>query len=305
MSVAVRPAERTDAALIVLFIRELAEYERAPDAAKATTADIEEALFCEAPRVFALIAEADGEPVGFALYFYNFSTWTGRCGVYLEDLYVREQARGRGAGAAMFAAFPEWYATLFSGFYLPLLLILIALILRGVSFEYRHQGKSPEWAAAFDRMIVIGSAVPAFLWGVAFANIIQVTPIDADFEFTGTLHRVDIDVEGLPVVDPEAEADGSAHASTHGDARPDTPADHAADGDADPDPEADGGAHDPAHDPAHGDAARDPQADRDPEAERVPDPRSIEDRASQDRQARQGQAPVPIRRRASARSRQG
>lgn len=80
------------------------------------------------------------------------------------------------AGACMFAAFPEWYATLFSGFYLPLLLILVALILRGVSFEYRHQ--KPEWAHRFDRMIVFGSAVPAFLWGVAFANIVQGVQLD-------------------------------------------------------------------------------------------------------------------------------
>lgn len=91
------------------------------------------------------------------------------------------------AGACLFAAFPEWYATLFSGFYLPLLLILIALILRGVSFEYRHQRDDPKWRARFDAMIVWGSAIPAFLWGVAVANIVQGVPIDADKEFTGTL----------------------------------------------------------------------------------------------------------------------
>jgi cytochrome d ubiquinol oxidase subunit II len=91
------------------------------------------------------------------------------------------------AGAALFAAFPEWYATLFSGFYLALLLILLALILRGVSFEYRHQRDSLRWKKGFDTMIVVGSAVPALLWGVAFANIVQGVPIDQDFEFTGTL----------------------------------------------------------------------------------------------------------------------
>lgn len=91
------------------------------------------------------------------------------------------------AGASLFAAFPYWYATLFSGFYLALLLILVALILRGVSFEYRHQGRSPQWAAWFDRAIVFGSAVPALLWGVAFANIVQGTPIDEAGNFTGTL----------------------------------------------------------------------------------------------------------------------
>lgn len=91
------------------------------------------------------------------------------------------------AGACLFAAFPEWYATLFSGFYLPLLLILLALILRGVSFEYRHQREGLEWKRRFDTMIVVGSAVPALLWGVAVANIVQGVPIDADFEFIGSL----------------------------------------------------------------------------------------------------------------------
>jgi cytochrome bd ubiquinol oxidase subunit II len=91
------------------------------------------------------------------------------------------------AGACLFAAFPEWYATLFSGFYLPLLLILLALIARGVSFEYRHQRDSLKWKRGFDTMIVVGSAVPSFLWGVAFANIVQGVPIDADYEFTGSL----------------------------------------------------------------------------------------------------------------------
>ncbi|PPH38351.1 cytochrome d ubiquinol oxidase subunit II [Rathayibacter sp. AY1E3] len=91
------------------------------------------------------------------------------------------------AGAALFAAFPEWYATLFSGFYLPLLLILLALIARGVSFEYRHQRPEAQWRRRFDTMIVVGSAVPAFLWGVAFANIVQGVPMDADHNFTGTV----------------------------------------------------------------------------------------------------------------------
>lgn len=81
------------------------------------------------------------------------------------------------AGACLFAAFPEWYATMFSGFYLALLIILIALILRGVSFEYRHQGKSDEWRAWFDRFIFWGSLVPPFLWGVAFSNLIHGVPL--------------------------------------------------------------------------------------------------------------------------------
>lgn len=91
------------------------------------------------------------------------------------------------AGACLFAAFPEWYATLFSGFYLALFLILISLILRGVSFEYRHQGKGQKWTRWFDAFIVIGSALPAFLWGVAFADIIHGTPIDGSHQFVGTL----------------------------------------------------------------------------------------------------------------------
>ncbi|EYT52674.1 cytochrome C oxidase assembly protein [Leucobacter sp. UCD-THU] len=81
------------------------------------------------------------------------------------------------AGASLFAAFPEWYATMFSGFYLALLLILVALILRGVSFEYRHQGKGEQWTRWFDQFIVWGSVVPPLLWGVAFANLVQGLPI--------------------------------------------------------------------------------------------------------------------------------
>ena len=91
------------------------------------------------------------------------------------------------AGASLFAAFPEWYATLFSGFYLALLLILLALIARGVSFEYRHQRPESRWKKWFDGMIIVGSAVPALLWGVAFANIVQGVPLDAGHNYTGTL----------------------------------------------------------------------------------------------------------------------
>ena len=91
------------------------------------------------------------------------------------------------AGAALFAAFPEWYATLFSGFYLALLLILLALIARGVSFEYRHQRPESQWKQWFDRMIIVGSAVPALLWGVAFANIVQGVPLDEGNNYTGSL----------------------------------------------------------------------------------------------------------------------
>ena len=91
------------------------------------------------------------------------------------------------AGACLFASFPEWYATLFSGFYLALLLILLALIARGVSFEYRHQRPDSRWKGWFDGMIIVGSAVPALLWGVAFANIVQGVALDAHHNYTGTL----------------------------------------------------------------------------------------------------------------------
>jgi cytochrome bd ubiquinol oxidase subunit II len=91
------------------------------------------------------------------------------------------------AGASMFAAFPYWYATLFSGFYLPLLLILAALIVRGVAFEYRGKVDSARWRRRWDACIIVGSLVPALLWGVAFANILRGVPIDAKGNFTGTL----------------------------------------------------------------------------------------------------------------------
>ncbi|MFN8123081.1 MAG: cytochrome d ubiquinol oxidase subunit II [Thermoleophilia bacterium] len=89
------------------------------------------------------------------------------------------------AGGATFAAFPEWYATLFSGFYLPLLLILVALIARGVAFEFRGKHDDPKWRDLWDWVIVVGSALPALLWGVAFANIVRGVPIDASGTYTG------------------------------------------------------------------------------------------------------------------------
>jgi cytochrome d ubiquinol oxidase subunit II len=91
------------------------------------------------------------------------------------------------AGGATFAAFPYWYATLFSGFYLPLFLILLALIFRGVAFEYRGKIDGDRWRARWDLAIAVGSWVPAVLWGVAFANIVRGVPINADGDFTGNL----------------------------------------------------------------------------------------------------------------------
>ena len=101
MTIAIRPAAPADVALILCFVRELAEYEREPEAVTATEAMLESALFGAKPLAEAVIAEAEGEPVGFALFFHNFSTWTGLPSLYLEDLYVREAARGRGAGRAL------------------------------------------------------------------------------------------------------------------------------------------------------------------------------------------------------------
>ena len=89
------------------------------------------------------------------------------------------------AGGATFAAFPEWYATLFSGFYLPLLLILVALILRAVAIEYRGKINDASWRRRWDLAIMTSAWIPSILWGVAFANIIRGVPIDATSTYTG------------------------------------------------------------------------------------------------------------------------
>ncbi|HEY8466951.1 MAG TPA: cytochrome d ubiquinol oxidase subunit II [Solirubrobacterales bacterium] len=91
------------------------------------------------------------------------------------------------AGGATFAAFPVWYATLFSGFYLALFLILGALIVRGVAFEFWGKRDDPVWRKRWEWALIGGSAVPALLWGVAWANIVDGVPIDASGEYTGTL----------------------------------------------------------------------------------------------------------------------
>jgi len=89
------------------------------------------------------------------------------------------------AGGATFAAFPMWYATMFSGFYLPLLLILLALIVRVVAFEWRGKIDDDAWRARADRALIIGSWVPAVLWGVAFGNLVRGVHLDADFQYVG------------------------------------------------------------------------------------------------------------------------
>lgn len=99
-----RPAGPADVPLIRSLIRELAEYEREPEAAVATEADLLRDGFGPAPRYFCLLALWDGAPAGFAFYFHNYSTWQGRWGLYLEDLFVRPAFRGRGIGKALFVA---------------------------------------------------------------------------------------------------------------------------------------------------------------------------------------------------------
>ena len=94
------------------------------------------------------------------------------------------------AGGAMFAAFPHWYATLFSGFYIPLFLMLLALILRAVGFEFRSKMSQKWWRKTFDQFIFWGSLIPALLWGVAFTNIVQGLPIGPDKNFTGNLLHI-------------------------------------------------------------------------------------------------------------------
>lgn len=97
----IRPAVANDIPLIVQLIRELAEYEREPHQAVATEHDIRRDGFSANPKFRVVIAEWSGDPVGFALFFYNYSTWMGRAGLYLEDLFVRPAFRGRGIGKSL------------------------------------------------------------------------------------------------------------------------------------------------------------------------------------------------------------
>jgi GNAT superfamily N-acetyltransferase len=100
MATKIRPATREDIPQILTFIRALATYERAPDAVTATEADLERDGFGRNPFYFCLIAEYDGRAAGFALYFFNYSTWLGHPGLYLEDLFVLPELRGLGIGKA-------------------------------------------------------------------------------------------------------------------------------------------------------------------------------------------------------------
>ena len=100
-TVIVRPATVDDSKTILNFILDLAIYEKAEHEMIASEQHIKETLFCKSPKAFALIAELDGVAVGFAVYFFSYSTWLGKYGIYLEDLYVSLDQRGRGAGKAL------------------------------------------------------------------------------------------------------------------------------------------------------------------------------------------------------------
>ena len=103
-SLNIRAAVACDVPLILMFIHELAAYERAPEAVKATESDLLRDGFGEVPRFRCLIVESEHSPAGFALFFYNYSTWEGNAGIYLEDLFVRESFRGQGIGKALLLA---------------------------------------------------------------------------------------------------------------------------------------------------------------------------------------------------------
>jgi GNAT superfamily N-acetyltransferase len=105
--ISIRAARTDDVGLIQGFIRELADYERLLDLMQSTESDLEAALFGDQPKVFADLAEWQGQPVGFALWYYTFSTFKGRHGIYLEDLYVRPEHRGRGIGKALLVRLAE------------------------------------------------------------------------------------------------------------------------------------------------------------------------------------------------------
>jgi len=101
MNLAIRSAQRGEAALVLDFIRKLAEYEKLSHAVEATEADVDQALFGPSPRCHCDFALWNGEPVGFVLWFYNFSTFKGKAGIYLEDLFVDPARRGHGIGKAL------------------------------------------------------------------------------------------------------------------------------------------------------------------------------------------------------------
>jgi len=103
----VRPATPSDVPVLLALVRELAEYEREPDAVTMTGAQLTSALFVPEPHLFAHVAEVEDQVIGMAIWFLNFSTWEGRHGIYLEDLYVTPAARGAGAGRRLLQTLAE------------------------------------------------------------------------------------------------------------------------------------------------------------------------------------------------------
>ena len=97
----IRPARKEEASIILQLIRDLAEYEKAPDEVKASEKEIIETIFADNPKVFCDLVEVDGDIAGMAIWFLNYSTWQGKHGIYLEDLYVKSEYRGRGYGKAL------------------------------------------------------------------------------------------------------------------------------------------------------------------------------------------------------------
>ena len=97
----IRPARNEEASIILQLIRDLAEYEKAPDEVKASEKEIIETIFADNPKVFCDLVEVDGDIAGMAIWFLNYSTWQGKHGIYLEDLYVKPEYRGRGYGKAL------------------------------------------------------------------------------------------------------------------------------------------------------------------------------------------------------------
>ena len=97
----IRPARKDEASIILQLIKDLAEYEKAPDEVKAGEKEIIETIFADNPKVFCDLVEVDGDIAGMAIWFLNYSTWQGKHGIYLEDLYVKPEYRGRGYGKAL------------------------------------------------------------------------------------------------------------------------------------------------------------------------------------------------------------